>query len=46
MKHIFIFMLLISVAFSQQKIGEKESMDKSHIDFTKQYIFFTISLCR
>ena len=30
------------VGFSQQKMTEKQAIEKSHIDFTKQYLFFTI----
>jgi hypothetical protein len=44
MKTIFIIIsLLIAVSgFPQQKMNEKQAIKESHIDFTTQYIFFTI----
>jgi len=40
---IALCLSLISVTgFSQQKMTEKQAIKESHIDFTKQYLFFTI----
>ena len=40
---ILIIVFLFSIpTFSQQKIGEKQAIQKSHIDFAKEYLFFTI----
>jgi hypothetical protein len=46
MKRIMLIVLSIAVAilfcFGQQKINERQTIDKSHIDFTTQYIYFVI----
>jgi hypothetical protein len=44
----FLYTLLCIVfiaqnAYGQEKMNEKEAMKKSHIDFTKEYIWFEIS---
>lgn len=40
---LLIFLLLLgSICQAQQKMTEKQVMKESHIDFTKQYIFFTL----
>ena len=42
----FVYLLLITLlAFNvngQQKMGEKDAIRESHIDFTRQYLFFTL----
>jgi hypothetical protein len=44
MKIIFTLLLFASniCIFSQDKMTEQRTMKESHIDFTKEYIFFTI----
>jgi hypothetical protein len=34
--------ILPSITFSQKAMNEQRAMKESHIDFTKEYIFFTI----
>jgi hypothetical protein len=45
-KLIFPLLLLLTVVgcvpVPAQKMSEKQAIEKSHIDFTKQYLFFTI----
>lgn len=31
------------MALAQEPMGEKDAIDKSHIDFTRQFIYFVIS---
>lgn len=43
-KTIIIILLLIpSFLFAQNKVNEKRAIEKSHIDFSKEYLFFTLS---
>ena len=41
MKPLFILLLWIGIA-TAQPLTEKQSIDKSHIDFTTQYLYFVI----
>ena len=45
MKKLFTltFALAINFSFAQKPIGEKDAITKSHIDFTKEYLIFSIN---
>ena len=39
-----ILLILLSVAtFGQNKVSEKQAIQKSHLDFTKEYLWFEMS---
>lgn len=43
MKTFFILLLFPILLFSQEKINEKQAIEKSHINFNREYLFFVIS---
>ena len=42
MKNLFFLLLIPMFCLSQQKLNERQVIDKSHIDFTSQYVYFVI----
>jgi hypothetical protein len=41
-KLLILLILICATGFAQSKMGEKQAISKSHIDFTKEYLYFTI----